>query len=115
MTKDYSWLQDYIDAVNESIETQDDEPLMRFRLSEFQKAWGELLNTSWVISLPQSHKMDYEVSPFYNLLFHLSPRRHRDFPVLTKCTFADDLDSDLTPKHFWLTNNAKEKRIIFIM
>ena len=52
MTKDYSWLQDYIDAVNESIETQDDEPLMRFHLSEFQKAWGGLLNASWVISLP---------------------------------------------------------------
>jgi hypothetical protein len=47
-----SWLQDYIDAVNESIESQDDEPLTRFHLSEFQKAWGELLNTSWVISLP---------------------------------------------------------------
>ena len=47
-----SWLQDYLDAVNESIETQDDKPLRRFHLSEFQKAWGRLLNSGWVISLP---------------------------------------------------------------
>ena len=52
MTKADSWLQDYIDAINESIKTRSDEPLKRFYLNESQKSWGFLLNSGWVISLP---------------------------------------------------------------
>ena len=47
-----SWLQEYLDAVNESIETQSDEPIHRFYLREFQRSWGDMLNSGCVISLP---------------------------------------------------------------
>ena len=47
-----SWLQEYLDAVNESIATQSNEPILRFCLRESQKTWGDMLNSGCVISLP---------------------------------------------------------------
>ena len=47
-----SWLQDYIDAVNMSIDSGSNIPLNRLYLREFQKSLGESFSFDWVIYLP---------------------------------------------------------------